>query len=71
MNDNNTSNYPKPDKKPLMNLSSAADYLCIHKTTLARKAKAKEVAHYRVGVRILFDQAGLDEYLERCKVKAE
>lgn len=51
----------KVDLPPRYDMAQAAQYLAISKRQLARIYKT-EIAHYRIGGRVIFDQPDLDDY---------
>ncbi len=57
-------------KSPLLSRDEAADYLGLSASTLAVWASTQryELAYVKVGRKVYYTQADLDEFIERSKV---
>jgi len=53
-----------------MTIAEAAPRLGISASKLYQLVAARAIAHYRVGGKIVFSQADIDDYLARCRVAA-
>ena len=55
----------------LLNVKEAADFLNISKVTLYRMTSKKQISHYKVGAKILFDKEKLIEWISNLEVVPE
>jgi excisionase family DNA binding protein len=55
--------------KRILNSAGACAYLNVSRPTLTRLVKTGKISHFRVGVKLLFSQSHLDEFLARAEVK--
>ena len=55
---------------PLLTISEAAARLRVSKSMIYLLAERREIPHFRVGKRIVFDESQLEEYLTRHAVEA-
>lgn len=58
-------------KQGLLSMNEAAAWLGVSKATVCRLMARNELSHYRVGYRVLFDEAQLRGYLTRVERKAD
>lgn len=54
----------------LYDSAGACQYLNVSRPTLSRLVKSRKLGCFRVGVKLLFSEAHLQEFLSRSEVKA-
>jgi excisionase family DNA binding protein len=58
-------------KPPSWDVEEAASLLKVSPRTLRRMAERREIAHFRVGRRLLFSDHDIAEFLTKSRVSAE
>ncbi len=53
----------------LLDIGEASAHLHRHSSYLRRLVARREIRHYKVGGRLLFDQADLDAHVDACVVE--
>ncbi|MBF9018633.1 MULTISPECIES: helix-turn-helix domain-containing protein [unclassified Oceanispirochaeta] len=61
---------PELRKKKSLTILETSEYLNLSKATLYKYTSEARIPHYKIGSRILFNVAELDEWLEDRKVKS-
>lgn len=55
----------EPITRSTMNVAEAATYLGVSKDTIYKLCRENRIAHFRLGVRILFKKDKLDEWVDK------
>ena len=59
----------KPNTQKLLTIDEVAEILRISKWTVYRLAERREIAHVKLGRRLLFTHHAIDRFIESCEME--